>query len=472
MSFTHKASNIPALSSRSRTAPMRGKQFIQRAQLPQGLPVATVGDRNIQPKQNKRKGIYVIGDLNVLPFPDSLSKVMTEQVNLDMASRIILINPYETLYNNVTKVLGDRDLVVILTKTPEVYNFVKACCVAVIVEDSLPGTACIRMRDGVSYFSKEIACTMAYMFLFNHNMVLSNLVSFDLEYICSPDIYNSCNNKPKYIESVKLTELVDSRVDNTIELEGSTLICACHFTTIKEIDDILKRCTKLMKAINHTNVVYVYSIGSTEKDSMKKYLDVISNKHVIFIEDTKNKALDAGKYLIGLNSIKNIESIYSMSNVITIFNDSVLMKDDLNCFAERYNNCMKSNDIIGAISSLEKSFHVQSWFISFNNFLALKDYMDMLSIIRVDVDNMQYSIIDQMEVGICSFLSVKYKVDAVYKLHNVLNMNVCGAVHPQAKMLRAALEQCGFPFVKKRLINTLKSIGSFSDLGINLGAYS
>lgn len=440
-----------------------------RREVPRRMASRKVIMEAVPPKPVERRGVHIVGDMETLPFHENAKMVISELADVSLASRIVLINPTQIQYNET---IEGVDIVVVFTKAPKIDNLSNAKYVLVVEENTVPGRACFRIQNGVMYVSGDIAGTLAYSYLLDHKMDLNGLNAFKMEYICYPDIYSSWNIKPKYIDSVKLTELVDNRLDDTIEVEGSTLICACHFTTIKDVEDIRTRCNKLIEAINHDTIIYVYSISSTDEAFIRNYINIIANKHEIFIEDTKNVTRDAGKYLTALKSIKNVEAVFSNAGVITLFNDSVLMKDDLSSFADRYRKCISCNDLVGATSTIEKSFHVQSWFVTFNNKHVLQDYMDFMSIIRIDMTNVVDSIIDQMEVGICGFLSVKYKVGAVYPLHTVWSANVCGALNPQAKMLRTSLERCGFPFVKKRLVYQLKSRSSMNDLGVNLRAYS
>ena len=79
-----------------------------------------------------------------------------------------------------------------------------------------------------------------------------------------------------------------------------------------------------------------------------------------------------------------------------------------------------------------------------------------------------------MEVGLSTFLAIKYRVIALYPVHLLSDDNVIGSINPTQSILRNALEHCGLPFIKKRLIRDLSTVPEHlknTYLGVNLAKY-
>ena len=134
------------------------------------------------------------------------------------------------------------------------------------------------------------------------------------------------------------------------------MICACHFTSKQEIGQLVDRCVKLIKAIDHDNIIYVYSLDDKKQDILKQHIESLCMDNTYFICDNINVSRDAGKYLLGINSIKSIDNVYENDGVVTLFNDSILLSKDLTSFSVDYKSSKSKYDIIGCISSNEKSW--------------------------------------------------------------------------------------------------------------------
>lgn len=422
--------------------------------------------------KNVLDGIAVLGNIQNLLFQDELLQIIEPLTSTEKAKRIIIVDPKQSLLNTAIKAYSKAQLIVIITKKPALHGSPDIPIFAVR-SDSIPGQAGFQMIHNVNIVAGKIPVTLLYTFLFDIEKNIHELERYRLGYHCSIDFSNAFNkNKPSYITSVPLHELVDKNHDKTIDVSNSTLICACHFTSEQEIGQLINRCAKLMKAIDHDNIIYVYSLVDEKQDILKQHIDSLCMDNTYFICDNINVSRDAGKYLLGINSIKSIDNVYENDGVITLFNDSILLSKDLTSFSADYKSSKSKYDIVGCISSNEKSWHIQSWFLSFKNKQTLHNYNALLSMIDIDKENVIQSVIDQMEVGICSFMAVKYRLGVIYPVHMISGINTIGAPLEYAMHLRNALEYIGFPFVKKRLIDTLKNKDKMTLLGVNLENYS
>lgn len=422
--------------------------------------------------KNVLDGIAVIGSVNNLPFQEELMKINETITSTEKAKRIIIVDPEQSLLNTAIKTYSKAQLIVIVTKKSALNGSANIPIFAVR-SDSIPGQAGFQMIHNVNIVAGKIPVTLLYTFLFDLEKNIVELDRYKLGYHCSIDFSNAFHkNKPSYTTSIPLNELVNKNHDKTIDVSNSTLICACHFTSKQEIGQLVDRCVKLIKAIDHDNIIYVYSLDDEKQDILKQHIESLCMDNTYFICDNINVSRDAGKYLLGINSIKSIDNVYENDGVITLFNDSILLSKDLTSFSADYKSSKSKYDIVGCISSNEKSWHIQSWFLSFKNKQTLHNYNALLSMIDIDKENIIQSVIDQMEVGISSFMAVKYCLGVIYPVHTISQINTVGAPVEYAMHLRSALEYIGFPFVKKRLIDTLKNEDKMTLLGVNLENYS
>jgi hypothetical protein len=429
------------------------------------------------PKQkldtNKEKiGIAIIGNIKDLPFNELLIKIVNNVSNTDSAKRIIIIDPDQTLLNTFIKAYSKIEIVVILTKKSTLYGHLNIPIFAV-KSDSIPGQAGFQIMQSINLVTGKVPATLLYSFLFDIEKNINQLARYRLWYSCSIDVTNAFNGtKPSYSSTKPLHKLIENNYDKTIDVISSTMICACHFSSKQEINALLYRCSRLVNAINHKNIIYVYSVDHERQSVLNEHIRNLCIDNTYFIYDNINLSRDAGKYLLGINSIKSIDNIYKNDGVITLFNDSVLLSNDLTSFSHDYNSSKLKYDVLGCISSNERSWHIQSWFLSFKNKNTIHDYIALLSMIDIDEDNIIQSVIDQMEIGISSFLAIKYRIGVIYPVHTISQINTIGCPFEYAMHLRTALEYIGFPFVKKRLINTLKDEDKMRLLGANLKNYS
>lgn len=419
-----------------------------------------------------KKGVSIIGEVIDLPFNESISKIAETTYDIRTAKRIVIINPDQSLLNTMMKTYLKIELIVIVTKKSALHGSVDIPIFAV-KSDSIPGQPGFQMIHNVNIVTGKIPVTLLYSFLFDIEKNIHEVIRYRLGYFCSIDHSNAFHKtKPSYTSSMPLHELVDKNYYKTIDVSNSTLICACHFTSEQEIGQLVNRCAKLMKAIDHDNIIYVYSLVDEKQDILKQHIESLCMDNTYFICDNINVSRDAGKYLLGINSIKSIDNVYENDGVITLFNDSILLSNNLTSFSADYKSSKSKYDIIGCISSNERSWHIQSWFLSFKNKQTLHDYNALVSMIYIDKGNVIQCVIDQMEVGICSFLAAKYCLGVIYPVHTISQINTIGAPVEYAMHLRTALEYIGFPFVKKRLIDTLIEKDNMRLLGVNLENYS
>lgn len=417
-----------------------------------------------------KNNVNVIGNIKVLPFHNELKKIIATSRNIYKRNRVIIIYPTQNILDIVLSKYPKHSVFCILNKG----SFLKASSRVTafyIFNSTRPCNPGIKIIQNTVYAFGKIATVLLYTFIFDDTKNINELKNYSLGYNSSIENHNLLM-KPLYKSTISINNLIIDNYDKSFSLIGSTIICACHLKNIQDIDSLINRCVKLMKSINHKNIIYVYSIADDKQDVLN-YIKDLTFDNAYFIYDNINGALDAGKYLIGLNSISSINDIYQNNGVITLFNDSVLMSDNLTSFSIDYRSCKNKYDIIGCTSSWEKSWHLQSWFLSFANKLAIIDFINMLTLINIDTDNLSQSIIDQMEVGTCAYLSVKYKSTAIYPVHAIcFEYAICGS-NNIGKNVRSVLEYCGMPFVKKRLLNYFKDKNIGIDLlGINVENYS
>lgn len=398
----------------------------------------------------KSEGIALLGQSNALPYKSELTNIYTNKVDYDNAARIILVNPHASFLQTVLSkdLLGE--IVILLTEKVYLSNIPSHINIFAINQE-LPGHAAVLTSNNVTYISGKLATILLYSILFDTKKEVSSIFHYRLNYYCPQEKYYS--RKPDFKNTKNISELLDQDNIDEINLTDSTLICACHFNDKSDVKTIINRCTMLANALDHKNIIYAFSLSS-EMQGELDYINSLSNDNVFFIQDVMNTAIDAGKYLLALNSI-SIDDIYSNNGVVTLFNDSVLISNDLSRFSHDYKNAIKSYDIVSCTSSMEKSYHTQSWFTSYINHNTIKDYIQLLSFISIDTTSdfsIRQSIINQNEVGISTFLAVKYKTNALYPVHNMHYGSIVHDPSVVAKNLRIALHICGFPFIKKKLI--------------------
>ena len=344
--------------------------------------------------KNVLDGIAVLSSIQNLPFQDELLQIIEPLTSIEKAKRIIIVDPEQSLLNTAIKAYSKAQLIVIVTKKSALHGSPDIPIFAV-TSDSIPGQAGFQMIHNVNIVAGKIPVTLLYTYLFDIEKNIAELDRYKLGYYCSIDHSNAFNKmKPSYTSSIPLNELVDKNHDKTIDVSNSTLICACHFTSKQEIDQLVDRCVKLIKAIDHDNIIYVYSLDDEKQDILKQHIESLCMDNTYFICDNINVSRDAGKYLLGINSIKSIDNVYENDGVITLFNDSILLSKDLTSFSADYKSSKSKYDIIGCISSNEKSWHIQSWFLSFKNKHTLHDYNALVSLINIDKENIIHSIID------------------------------------------------------------------------------
>ena len=401
-------------------------------------------------RETNYEGVATLGNTSSLPYKTELAKINSSFVNYANAARIILVNPNVNILQSVFSKDLSSEIVIILTENIHLPSIPNTTTIFAIKKER-PGEASIITKGNITYVFGKIATVLLYSFLFDTKKEVSSIFHYRLNYYCPQE--KNIAWRPNYKNTKNISELIDQDKIDKINLTDSTLICACHFNNQHDIKVITKRCTRLANALHHKNIIYVFSLAPAMQDK-EDYINSFSNDNVFFIQDVMNASRDGGKYLLALNSI-SIDDIYSNNGIVTLFNDSVLVSSDLSRFSHDYNDAIKSYDIVSCTSSMEKSYHTQSWFTSYINHDTIKDYIQLASSISIDTTNnvsIRQSIIDQMEVGISTYLAVKYKTNALYPVHN---MYYGSSVHEPdliAQNLRIALHICGFPFVKTRLI--------------------
>ena len=418
----------------------------QQNYLPRGLHYVEGRWRNTD-----YAGVATLGNTSSLPYKAELATINSSFVNYTNAARIILVNPNLNILQTVFSKDLSSEIVILLTENIHLPNIPNNITIFSIKKER-PGEASIITKGNITYVFGKIANVLLYSILFDTKKKVSSIFHYRLNYFCPKEKHGY---RPDYKNIKNICELIDQDKIDKINLTDSTLICACHFNNQHDIKVITERCTRLANALHHKNIIYVFSLSPAMQDK-EDYINSFSNDNVFFIQDVMNASRDGGKYLLALNSI-SIDDIYSNNGIITLFNDSVLMSNDLSRFSHDYNDAIKSHDIVGCTSSMEKSYHTQSWFTSYINHNAIKDYIQIASSISIDTTSnlsIRQSIIDQMEVGISTYLAVKYKTYALYPVHNIYYGSSVHEPDVIAQNLRIALHICGFPFVKTRLINS------------------
>lgn len=414
----------------------------------------------------------IVGNVNDLPFNYELTRILQSIKKTVVEKRVILVNPSETVYKDVLlSNYQHRDIFVLITdKTDKTHlSSSQGLPVFVLQQTEIPNTASFVRTNGINTVTGKIGIVLLYEFIFNNEREIIKLNNFYINYKCQVKQPTTIS-RPQYKNgSEPLISHIDTSTNNTVSVDCSVLICACHFKSTSEVSSVVSRCKRLASALNHSRLIFVYSLNNVEHKGLKTVIKEFSSPQLTFIQDTKNRTLDAGKYLIGLKAIKAIKDIYSQGGVVTLFNDSVLLANDLDRFKIDYENVSRENDFIGCISSVESGYHFQSWFINFQKEGVIEEYINALSLIPINFKNIRKSVISHMEIGICSYLTSKYKARAIYNLHTLYQLNGVNAVDESAIYLRTSLERCGFPFVKKRLIRENTNANLF---GVQVKDYS
>lgn len=187
------------------------------------------------------------------------------------------------------------------------------------------------------------------------------------------------------------------------------------------------------------DIVFVSTSENLDKDYKAiESLKNITNKVII----RKNEGYDFGSWRVGLDSIKG--ELHKYENLL-LCNDSVygpLYKTN-----EMLEYFKKSNlDIMGATSSLEIKYHIQSFFVLYNKKTFLSKTFERLWN-SIKHHNNKWDIIENYEIGFSqTFFNLDYKLGAYcpaeeYPIANITHL-----------FWKDLIEKNRFPFIKIELL--------------------
>lgn len=431
------------------------------------FPVKNIPARQIM-------SLHINGNCHSLPWYDKTQIKRPVSVSFGSADRLVFINPSNGLIEKVenTYLNKGKEVIAIYLKHPTRY-FDRRTHVFIVKEHTPLGKAGITPYGSSTSITGRLAATLLYLTVFDCERSIGLIHSNSLGYMEPVSVYKNVVPSANYIaaRSVELAIKDCFWLSDTIQSIGSTMICACHFSSLADMDASVARFRRMASSLGHRTMIYVYSCASGDYDSFEEVIrkNKVGNEH--FLSDKSNIAGDAGKYLIGLRSITDMSVVFKDEGFLTLTNDSVLCHRDLSAFAAAHSEAVKNNSFVGAVSTNEAGFHYQSWFLTFNGLPPIKKYMDQLSHIVIDNDEPRKSIVNGMELGICHMMRVCFSSTAIYPGHEVTEKNPF-AWDDWGLLLGNALEICGMPFIKRRQLRSLEEENRIDQLHVELSEYS
>jgi hypothetical protein len=431
------------------------------------LPVKNIPARQI-------KSLHVNGNCHSLPWYDKTPIKRPASVSFGSADRLVFINPSNGLIEKVENTYLDKgkEVIAIYLKFPT-RHFDSRTHVFVVKRLTPIGMAGFTPYRSSTLVTGSLAATLLYLTVFHPERSIGLIHSNSLGYMEPVSVHKKAVPSANYIaaRSVELAIKDGFCLSDTIQSIGSTMICACHFSSLADMAASVARLRRMASSLGHRTMIYVYSCASGDYHSFEEVIrkNKVGNEH--FLSDKSNIAGDAGKYLIGLRSMTDMSVVFKDEGFLTLTNDSVLCHRDLSAFAAAHSEAVKNNSFVGAVSSNEAGFHYQSWFLTFNGLPPIKKYMDQLSHIVIDDDEPRKSIINGMELGICHAMRVCFSSTAIYPGHEVTANNPLDW-DEWGLLIGNALKICGMPFIKRRMLRTLEEENRIDQLHVELSEYS
>lgn len=444
---------------RQHTLVQKGKSIV--------LPVKNIPARQIL-------SLHVNGNRYSLPWYDKTQINPPVSVSFGSADRLVFINPSNGLIEKVENNYLDqgKEVIAIYLEHPS-RHFDSRTHVFVVKQLTPIGKAGITPYGSTTLITGRLAATLLYLTVFHPERSIKLIRSNALGYM-EPVSYYKCEvPSPDYIATTSIQSAIRNSfwLSDTIQPNGSTMICACHFSSVADMVASIARFRRMARSLGHRTMIYVYSCASGDYDSFEAVIrkNKAGNEH--FLSDKSNIAGDAGKYMIGLRSITDMSVVFKDEGFLTITNDSVLCHRDLSAFAAAHSKAVKNNSFVGVVSTNEAGLHYQSWFLTFNGVPPIKKYMDQLSCIVIDNNEPRKSIINGMELGICHIMRACFSSTAIYPGHEVTVNNPL-AYDDWGLLIGNALKICGMPFIKRRMLKTLKEEDRIDQLQVELSEYS
>jgi len=419
--------------------------------------------------------LHVNGNCYSLPWYDKTQIKRPVSVSFGSADRLVFINPSNGLIEKVENTYLDKgkEVIAIYLEHPTRY-FDRRTHVFVVKEHTPLGKAGITPYGSSTSITGRLAATLLYLTVFDCERSINLIHDNSQEYIEAVSVYKDGVPSANYIATTSMKLAIKSSfwLSESVQSIGSTMICACHFSSLADMAASVARFRRMASSLGHRTMIYVYSCASGDYHSFEEVIqkNKVGNEH--FLSDKLNIAGDAGKYLIGLRSITDMSVVFKDEGFLTLTNDSVLCHRDLSAFAAAHSEAVKNNSFVGAMSTNEAGFHYQSWFLTFNGLPPIKKYMDQLSHIVIDNHEPRKSIINGMELGICHMMRTCFSSTAIYPGHEVTAKNPCCAWDDWALLVGNALKICGMPFLKRRLLNIMKKQDRIDQLHVELSEYS
>lgn len=258
------------------------------------------------------------------------------------------------------------------------------------------------------------------------------------------------------IQRIRLCDAYDYSPPELVLQRENVLVVASHIESAQYLRALEGRLRRIVTAFRYTHVIIVYS-SSYDVGSIQ-HLDI--GAPITSLVDRLNTTRDAGKYYLAAKAVKTSDG--QAPNKLTFINDAFYLLPDvrLEDCASRTIALEKDHALVGMVSSVSPSYHLQSWWLSFTLPSAMEDFMTLLSMMRLPVNasstielgTIPWPVIDQMEICGTGYLIRKYKAVAVYPSHLITPLNIMGLENKASTLAFQYLLDSGFPFFKRSTI--------------------
>jgi len=258
---------------------------------------------------------------------------------------------------------------------------------------------------------------------------------------------------------------------------GIGLVCFVHYDRDDILDDCVKNYISSLRSFGY-DIVFV----TTSNIDMAKNYDFIKENCAMCII-RENIGYDFYSYAIFYTMLRIYLNLY---NTFIFANDSVYLISEelLHIFLQKLNRKLfeQNMDCIGALSSCERAYHIQSWFVAFKISEDILRFMDDF-VRNISVQNNKENIINCYEVGISQKLIQNgFKIGAVYEYNDLVvaledNHPYCEHVRKHyanpSHFFWDKLINSDFPFIKRELLvknpSKIVNIGLWKNLCVNKG---
>lgn len=236
------------------------------------------------------------------------------------------------------------------------------------------------------------------------------------------------------------------------------LAVAAHIESPSDLEVLERRLRMIVSVFGYTHVIIVYSASY----NLESIQHLSLGAPLTSLVDELNTTRDSGKYYLAAKAVQTADG--QAPEKLTFINDSfyILPTSDLRACASKTLELEKDHALVGMVSSASPTHHLQSWWLSFTVPSAMEDFRTLLSMMRlpvndsstIDVGEVPWPVIDQMEICGVGYLIWKYKSVAVYPTHLLTPLNIMG-LESKSKTSTLAFQylyDSGFPFLKRSTV--------------------